>query len=176
MKQLYLGLLIFLMNLHVALCPNIKSIYIASNSPIIYKPVYTASYDPLINAIGHFETHNVDTLINLKEQAYGRLQIRQCRLNDYNKVAGTNYTLKDMFDFTKAKEVFLYYATHDNNGKVVHNKPYEQVAKNWNGSGPLTKSYWDAIQEILDPSIKRKRQERVIEAITTIDNSLLIRI
>jgi hypothetical protein len=61
-----------------------------------------------------------------------------------------NYTLEDMFNFTKAKEVFLYFATHNNKGKVVHGKSYEQVAKNWNGSGPLTVRYWTAIQDLIN--------------------------
>jgi hypothetical protein len=137
------------MNLPVAFCPNIKTIYIPTSSPIIRIPIYTASYDPLIDAIGRLETHNCDTLINIKEQAYGRLQIRQCRLDHFNKLTGMNYTLQDMFDFTNAKEVFLYFATHNNRGKLVKGKSYEQVAKNWNGSGPLTLNYWDAIQSLI---------------------------
>jgi hypothetical protein len=150
MKYVPILALLFFMNVPVAFCPNIKTtFYIAETSPIISMPVYTASYDPLIKAIGHLETHNCDTLINKKEQAYGRLQIRQCRLDHYNKLTGNSYTLKDMFDFTKAKEVFLYFATHNGNGKPIKGKSYEQVAKNWNGSGPLTLSYWDAIQKLI---------------------------
>jgi hypothetical protein len=149
MKYLPILVLLFFMNVPVAFCPNIKTFYIAEASPIIRIPIYTASYDPLINAIGHFETHNRDTLVNVKEQAYGRLQIRQCRLDHYNKLTGMNYTLTDMFDFTKAKEVFLYFATHNGRGKPVKGKSYEQVAKNWNGSGLMTLSYWEAIQKLI---------------------------
>ena len=155
MKYLSTLVFLFFMNAPLAFCPNLKTtFYIAEASPIIRipitkVPIYMSDYNSLINAIGHFETHNCDTLINVKEQAYGRLQIRQCRLDHYNKLTGNSYTLKDMFDFDKAKEVFLYFATHNGMGKPVKGKTYEQVAKNWNGSGPLTISYWDAIQKLI---------------------------
>jgi hypothetical protein len=162
MKPLLIMALLFFMNLNTAFCPNIKTFYITKDSPIIRMPIYTASYEPLIKAIHLYETGGCDTLINIKEQAYGGLQIRQCRLDHYNKLTGMNYTLKDMFDFTKAKEVFLYFATHNNLGLPCRGKSYEQVAKNWNGSGPLTESYWASIQDILNPNLKLIRQKQAL--------------
>jgi hypothetical protein len=119
------------------------------SSPIIRTPVYTASYEPLIKAIFRYESHNDTLAYNPHEEAYGGLQIRPCRLKHFNKLTGSNYTLTDMYDFNKAKEVFLYFATHNGNGKLVKGKSYEQVAKNWNGSGPLTIKYWDEIQPLI---------------------------
>jgi len=147
----YLPILVFLlfMNAPVAFCPNIKTFYIATYSPIMRIPVYTASYDPLIKAIFKYESSNNLCAYNPKEQAYGGLQIRQCKLSHFNRLTGMNYTLEDMYDFAKAKEVFLYFATHNNRGKPVHGKSYEQVAKNWNGSGPMTLKYWDTIQNLI---------------------------
>jgi hypothetical protein len=98
------------------------------------------NYNVLIEAIGEYESGNRDTIINQKEQAYGRLQIRQCRVDHYNRLTGKNYTLKDMFDFSKAREVFLYFAE----GKI-----YEHAAKDWNGSGPLTITYWECVKNLL---------------------------
>jgi hypothetical protein len=142
--------LLFFLNLHTALCPNnIKTFYIAKDSPIVRIPIYTASYDPLIHAIFKYESGYNVLAYNAHEEAYGGLQIRKCRLDHFNELAGMNYTLQDMYDFTKAKEVFLYFATHNNKGKFVRGKSYEQVAKNWNGSGPLTENYWCAIQDLI---------------------------
>jgi hypothetical protein len=137
------------MNLPLAFCPNIKTIYIATSSPIINKPIYISTYEPLIKAIFKYESHNDTLAYNPNEEAYGGLQIRPCRLNHFNKLTGLNYTLIDMYNFDKAKEVFLYFATHNGRGRLVKNKSYEQVAKNWNGSGIMTIKYWDAIQPLI---------------------------
>lgn len=149
MKKLWILVLLFFMNSLVSYCPNIKTFYIASSSPIFSMPIYTASYEPLIKAIYKFESGCNPGAFNLREEAYGGLQIRKCRLDHYNKLAGMNYTLTDMYDFAKAKEVFLYFATHNNRGKPVKGKSFEQVAKNWNGSGELTIRYWNSIQTLL---------------------------
>jgi hypothetical protein len=98
------------------------------------------NYDDLIEAISKYESNNNDSIVNPKEQAYGRLQIRQCRIDHYNRLTGKNYTLKDMFDFSKAREVFLYFA---------EGKTFESAAKSWNGSGPMTISYWECIKNLL---------------------------
>ena len=108
-------------------------------------------YESLAKAVFHWETRgSMDTLsYNQKENACGPFQIRPCRLEHYNSLTGKNYTLQDMYDFNKAKEVFLYFATHDNRGRLVLNKPFELVAKNWNGSGPMTEGYWAGVRDVL---------------------------
>lgn len=101
------------------------------------------SYNPLMEAIGWFETQNIDSAYNPKEEAYGRFQIRRSskRVEHYNLKTGKNYTYEDMFDFQKSREVFLYYAV---------GKTYEQAAKDWNGSGIMTIIYWMNINNILN--------------------------
>ena len=103
------------------------------------------SYEPLIEAIFRWETRGMpDSLAykahNKAEGAFGGLQIRQCRIEHYNQLTGKNYTLTDMYDFNKSKEVFLYFA---------QGKTYEHAAKDWNGSGPLTIKYWEAVKALL---------------------------
>ena len=149
MKLFSIMAFLLFMNLPVAFCPNVKTFYIAANSPIIRIPTYTASYDPLIKAIFRYESCNNELAYNPNEEAYGGLQIRRCRLDHYNKLTDNSYTLQDMYNFDKAKEVFLYFATHDRKGRPVTGKSYEQVAKNWNGSGPMTVMYWNAIQPLI---------------------------
>jgi hypothetical protein len=121
-------------------------IYIPTAEKISY---VESNYDALIEAIGYYESHNTDIIVNEKEQAYGRLQIRQCRVEHYNRLTGKSYTLKDMFDFKKSREVFLYFA---------EGKTYEQAAKSWNGSGPRTITYWDNITSILNNKPYNMRQ------------------
>lgn len=102
-------------------------------------PIKT-NYNELIAAISKYESNNIDSAYNAHENACGRLQIRQCRVEHYNRLTGRNYTLKDMFNFDKAKEVFLYFAQ----GKTL-----EQAAKQWNGSGPMTIHYWEHVKSLL---------------------------
>lgn len=153
MKYIPIMALLFFMNLQLAYCPNLNEIekpfYIAISSPIIKAPVYTADYAPLIDAIFTFETHRDTLAINKIEQAFGGLQIRQCRIDHFNKLTGKNYTLTDMYDFTKAKEVFLYFTNHNSRGKLITPKSYEQAARNWNGSGDKTIAYWKAIEHLM---------------------------
>jgi hypothetical protein len=82
---------------------------------------------------------------NLKKHSYGIVQIRAERLNDYYKETGIRYTVKDMFDPKKSKEVFMYYALGSN---------LESIARCWNG-GPdgmnkaSTRAYWNLIKSQL---------------------------
>lgn len=94
-------------------------------------------YTPLIHAIGMVEG-KCDTLAyNPLEEATGYFQIRPIRLNDYNKRAGKDYTLDQMYNYEIAKEIFLYY---------TNGRSYELVAKSWNGSGPMTLKYWKLVK------------------------------
>lgn len=118
----------------------------------IEKPIKLSDkFEPLAKAVFHWETRgSMDTLsYNHREQAYGAFQIRPCRLEHYNRLTGKNYTLKDMYDYEKAKEVFIYFAIHDRRGRLTENRSLETVAKEWNGSGPMTIEYWKNVQEIL---------------------------
>ena len=99
-----------------------------------------ASYEPLVDAIYHWESHCNPLAYNPKENAVGGFQIRQIRLDDYNKRMGTDHTLEDCYDYEFSKNMFLYYA---------EGKSYEQAAKSWNGSGPMTIAYWEGVKRLL---------------------------
>ena len=114
--------------------PTVNTIYIPMIPNINY-------YEPLIKAIVIVESSGNSKAYNKIEVAIGAYQIRQCRIKHYNKLTGKNYTHEDMYDFNKAKEVFLYFAS---------GKSFEQAAKSWNGSGPMTINYWQKVQKVLD--------------------------
>jgi len=110
-------------------------IYIARTEPI--RP-----YKQLIYGIGMVEGE-LDTLAyNRLEQATGYFQIRPIRLNDYNKRTGKHYKMKDLYDYNISEEIFLYYAT-------CIGFDLETIAKNWNGSGPKTITYWKKVKQYL---------------------------
>lgn len=97
-------------------------------------------FKKLIHAIGMVETR-LDTLAyNVEEEATGFFQIRPVRVIDYNKRTGSNLSLKDMYNYEIAEKIFLYYAS------IIGPSDFEKIAKSWNGSGPLTISYWDRVK------------------------------
>ena len=116
-------------------------------SPKDYIPEYMV-HSPLENlwiATCIVESSNNPRIINEEEQAYGIAQIRQIRLDDYNKRTGANYVLEDCFNPAIAKKIYMYYAT-------THYSEHDlcMIARKWNGSGPMTWAYWDKIKAELD--------------------------
>jgi hypothetical protein len=99
-----------------------------------------SDYDRLLQAVAWVESRNYDLALNVKEQAIGRLQIRACRVIEYNRRTGRHYEHHEMFDYDLSREVFLYYA---------RGKSYRDAAKDWNGSGPLTELYWQRVKKRL---------------------------
>jgi hypothetical protein len=119
-----------------ALAPSRESIIIPSSEPI-------NPYKRLIYAIGMIETR-LDTLaFNPVEQAVGYFQIRPIRIEDYNKRTGSNYKLKEMFNYDISEKIFLYYAHQ------LGPYNFEKISRRWNGSGPKTYLYWNRVKKHL---------------------------
>jgi hypothetical protein len=115
----------------------------SSRSMVIFDSTPVEPFKKLIHAIGMVET-SFDTLAyNPVEEATGYFQIRPIRIEDYNARTGNSYTIDEMFDYEKSEKVFLYYAS-----KIGPYK-FEQIAKNWNGSGPKTIHYWRRVKKYL---------------------------
>jgi hypothetical protein len=134
-KVVYITLLFFLIPLRAS-SPNMEALFIFDPPPV-------EPYKQLIFAIGFVETMNNTLAYNPVEQATGIFQIRPIRLEDYNIRTGSNYKMKDLFDYEVSERIFLYFA--DQIG------PYdlEQIARKWNGSGNMTTFYWNRIKEYL---------------------------
>lgn len=89
------------------------------------------------------ETKNDTLAYNPEEEATGYFQIRPVRLKEYKRLTGSSYTIKDMFNYKKSEEVFLYFADR------IGPYNFEQIARSWNGSGSMTTSYWHRIRALL---------------------------
>lgn len=96
-----------------------------------------SKYDALIKAIVWVESRNGIYVFNPKENAVGWFQIRQCRVDHYNRLTGNNYSLKDCYDYDLSREIFLLFAK---------GKDFETAARNWNGSGEKTIEYWNKVK------------------------------
>ena len=110
-----------------------------------YAPIQP--YEAIWQAICQAESNGNPFAIgdkNLPSHSYGIVQIRQSRLDDFYKQTGIRYSVNDMFDTVKSKNVFMFYASGDN----------EAIARCWNG-GPdgmnkrSTKSYYLKIKHSL---------------------------
>lgn len=99
-------------------------------------------YDTLIEAVVQVESHGDVWALNVKEQATGAFQIRPCRIDHFNRLTGKHYTMPDMFNYKKAREVFLYFA-------VWYGKDFETISRNWNGAGEMTDDYWNKVKRKL---------------------------
>ena len=122
---------------------SLKLLAPEANSIIIDRDSGINPYDRLLYAIGMVESNNNDRALNCLEMAYGRYQIRQVRLNDYYKQTGIRYNLTDMYDQTKAKEVFMWYAY-----RIGEDNP-ELIIRKWNGSGSKTYEYLRKVKKHL---------------------------
>jgi hypothetical protein len=89
------------------------------------------------------ETMGNTLAYNEFENAVGIFQIRQVRIDEYNRRTGNNYCLEDMYDPRLSEKVFLYFAS------LAGPYKFEKIAKAWNGSGPMTELYWKRIKEYL---------------------------
>jgi hypothetical protein len=87
------------------------------------------------------ETANTPHLVNIKEGAYGISQIRQIKLNEYNRITGSKITLHDCFNEEISRQIFYWHCSRYNN--------IETAVKRWNGSGPKTEIYWTKIKRYL---------------------------
>lgn len=101
-------------------------------------------YSKLLYATAMVETMGNTLAYNEFENAVGIFQIRQVRIDDYNRRTGNNYALTEMYDPELSKKVFLYFAS------LCRPHELERIAKGWNGSGPMTEFYWKRIKEYLN--------------------------
>ena len=100
-------------------------------------------YKPLAEAVSVVESFKNAFAVNVEEQAYGMYQIRQCKLDDFNDAHGTKYVLADLFDVCLSERIFYWhcgqYSPYD----------FETIARAWNGSGEMTKVYWNKVEREL---------------------------
>ena len=105
----------------------------------------------LLSAIIHVESSGNDSAYNASEDAVGCLQIRQCMVNDVNRILKRQgktkrYYYKDRWCRTKSIEIFDIVCKHYKWDTA------EEIARCWNG-GPRgmnyqsTTAYWRKVQK-----------------------------
>jgi len=82
------------------------------------------------------ETNNNNDSIGDNGRSYGILQIQRSVLSDVNRIYGTDYRHKDMFNEEASEEVFMLYLCY---GKEVFLRKHcrfpteEEMVRMWNG-------------------------------------------
>ena len=110
---------------------------------------YNETY--LLSAIIHVESSNNDSAYHKGEDAVGCLQIRQCMVDDVNRIlrrqkSTKTYSYHDRWVRYKSIEMFDVYCKHY--GLTTA----EEIARCWNGgprgmNNPLTTAYWRKVQK-----------------------------
>ena len=108
----------------------------------------------LLSAIIQVESSNNDSAYHIGEDAVGCLQIRQCMVDDVNRILRRQKSIKrysyhDRWLRYKSIEMFDVYCKHY---KLT---TAEEIARCWNGgprgmNNPLTATYWRKVQKGLD--------------------------
>jgi hypothetical protein len=98
-------------------------------------------YNSLFKACSEVETHNDSLAFNPIERAAGIVQIRQIKLNWYFNETGIRYELKDCFNVSVSKEIFMYHMSRYSD--------METGIKKWNGSGKKTIEYLKKVKSNL---------------------------
>lgn len=114
-----------------------------------------AAEPKLVSALIQVESSGRDNVVGDAGQAYGPLQIHQEMVDDVNRLYGTSYTHRDMFNRAKAVDVCHKYLDFYGSEKRLGRPPTPQDhARIWNG-GPAgwkrkaTQGYWAKVRRHL---------------------------
>ena len=99
----------------------------------------------LLQAIEQVESSKNPKAINIKENAIGILQIRQCMLDQANRISGKHYELNDCLDPFISIDIFMIIQR-----KYNKNMDFERAARIWNGwlnydKKPKTIEYYNKV-------------------------------
>jgi hypothetical protein len=147
MKKLIM-IALFMMSVKVAAPPAPKHL-------VILAGVCINPYEVGFAATGMVESRLDLFAYNPFEKAYGMVQIREIRLEDYNTRTGSNYTVQDLFDYNISRKIYMYYAS-----RIDYRDP-ERIAREWNGwvngmEKASTVEYWKKVKSYL-PTCPPKR-------------------
>ena len=100
-------------------------------------------FESLWRATCIVESNNDPFAVNVKEKAFGIVQIRPILLKDYYQRTGIRYESEDCFSVEISKEIFMYYASK------FHSWELERISKKWNGRGKSNIEYWQKVKKHL---------------------------
>ncbi len=130
MVRMYLILILITLTM-ILKAPDLNMIHIERSEAI-------EPYEAIINAVVAIESSGNTFAYNKRENAVGAFQIRQIRLDEYNKLSGENLKLTDCYDYEISKRIFLFYSCQ------FRPDEYRLIARDWNKS--RTEIYWNKVK------------------------------
>jgi hypothetical protein len=123
---------------------------------VVFCSLRTFAAEPkLVSALIQVESSGRDNVVGDAGQAFGPLQIHREMVDDINRLYGTSYTHRDMFNRAKAVDVCHKYLDFYGSEKRLGRPPTSQDhARIWNG-GPAgwkrkaTQGYWAKVRRHL---------------------------
>ncbi len=120
------------------------------NFAYVGREIAVQPYESLFRAVAQVETTNNPLKTTFEKGGYsvGIVQIRDCKLRDYNYATGNNYTLADCYDTEISRKVFFWHCSRFRPSDI------ERISRCWNG-GPSgmrkaqTYRYWKKIKSKL---------------------------
>jgi hypothetical protein len=112
-----------------------------SKTAVIIEGEAVMPYEAIITAIVKVESNGNTFAYNAKEGATGAFQIRQIRLDEYNRLSGENLKLTDCYNYEISKRIFLYYSCQ------FRYDDYKAIAWDWNKS--RTNKYFLKVQKAM---------------------------
>ena len=111
--------------------------------PVILQTEPLNNLEAIWQAVCMVESSGNCYAVNYEKGGYsvGISQIRQVRIDHYNRLTGANYTLDDCFSPEVSKEVFMYFAHRVGNE--------DRLIRAWNGGGPATIRYLNKVKSCL---------------------------
>ena len=145
MKKLIImvSLCLWLFHLPAAYAPERKAL-------IILKTERLNPYEQIWKAVC-MEESRMDSLAYNPEDphggSHGISQIGVVRLNDYNSLTDSRYTVEDLYNPAISKKIFMYYAVR------IGFRDYETIIRKWNGSGIQTYYYLKRVLKHLNSGV-----------------------
>jgi len=138
-KLLFIPLLFVFTNVY---CPPDTKIYILRHEG--YKPFENVSFEQIWSAICFIESSGNAKAFNEKELARGIVQIRPCKIDDYNRLTGNNIGYEDVFCPELSKRIFMWHMEQYGVGR------WEEGIKRWNGKGRMAEIYLEKVLKVIE--------------------------
>ena len=101
-------------------------------------------YERIWEAVCFVESTNNPLAYNKTEQARGIVQIRPIKIDDYNRLTGSNIQYEDVFCPEISKEIFMWHMEQFPVGF------WEEAVRRWNGSGKKSYVYLEKVKTRLN--------------------------
>lgn len=100
-------------------------------------------FEIVFEAVCQIESNGNPLAYNSDEGAVGIVQIRKIKLDDYNRLTGSNIKHDDCFSVEISKEIFLWHMAQYGVYRI------DEAIRRWNGDGEMSYQYLQKVKNQL---------------------------